>query len=54
MRKPGDRVMITTGKYDGYHCTVESNVCKRTVDFLEEWANGFHVMLGTGKLMTAR
>ena len=32
MRKRGDRVRITTGKYAGHFGTVESNVYQRTVD----------------------
>jgi len=40
MRRRGDRVMITTGKYAGHRGTIESNVYPRTVDYLDEWANG--------------
>ena len=36
---------ITTGKYAGQTGTVESNVYQRTVDYSDEWANGYHVML---------
>ena len=45
MRRRGDRVRITSGKYAGQSGTVESNVYQRTVDYPDEWHNGFHVML---------
>ena len=45
MRKRGDRVKITSGKYAGHTGTVESNVYQRTVDHPDEWHNGFHLML---------
>ena len=54
MRRRGDRVIITTGKYDGQTGTIESNVYQKTVDYPGEWANGFHVMLDTEKLVTVR
>ena len=54
MRKRGDRVTITCGKYAGQTGTVESNVYQRTVDYPDELANGFHVMLDTGVLVTVR
>ena len=54
MRKRGDRVRITTGKYAGHFGTVESNVYQRTVDYPDELHNGFHVMLDTGELVTVR
>ena len=54
MRKRGDRVKITTGKYGGHSGTVESNVYQRTVDYPDGLANGFHVMLETGVLVTVR
>ncbi len=46
--------MSTTGKFAGHQGTVESNVYQRTVDYPDEWANGFHVMLDTGVLVTVR
>ena len=52
MRRRGERVTITTGKYAGHSGTVESNVFQRTVDFPDEWANGHHVMLDSEKLIT--
>ena len=54
MRRRGDRVRITTGKYAGRSGTVESNVFQRTVDHTDEWANGYHVMLDSEELVTVR
>ncbi len=54
MRRRGDRVMITTGKYAGHTGAVESNVYQRTVDYPDELANGHHIMLETGELVTVR
>ena len=53
MRRRGDRVKITTGKYGGHTGTVESNVYQRTVDYPDEWANGYRVMLNS-ELVTVR
>ena len=54
MRRRGDRVLITTGKYAGHTGSVESNVFQRTIDYPDEVANGFYVMLGTEVLVTVR
>ncbi len=54
MRRRGDRVRITTGKFAGHLGTIEANVYQRTVDYPDEWANGFHVMLDSGVLVTVR
>jgi len=54
MRRRGDRVMITNGKYAGHQGTVESNVYQRTVDYPEELHNGHHVLLDAGALVTVR
>ena len=54
MRRRGDRVTITTGKYAGHQGTVESNVYQRTADYPDEWHNGHHVMLDTEKRVTVR
>jgi len=54
MRRRGDRVTITTGKYSGLQGTVEANVYQRTVDYPDEWVNGFHVWLDMEKLVTVR
>ena len=34
--------------------TIESNVYQKTVDCPDKWAKGYHVMLDTGVLVTAR
>ena len=54
MRRRGEPVKTTTGKYAGRQGAVESNVYQRTVDYPDEWANGHHVMLDTGVLVTVR
>ena len=54
MRRRGDRVRITGGKYSGHTGTIESNVYQRTMDYPDEWANGYHVMLDTEVLVTVR
>ena len=54
MRKRGDRVTITTGKYAGQTGTVESNVYQMTVDYPDERSNGYHIMLDIEKLVTVR
>ena len=54
MRKRDDRVKITSGKYAGHTGNIESNVYQRTVDYPDEFANGFHVMLDTEVLVTVR
>ena len=54
MRRRGDRVRITNGKYAGHTGAVESNVYQRTVDYPDELANGHHIMLDTEELVTVR
>ena len=54
MRRRGDRVTITTGKYAGRTGTIESNVYQRTEDYPEEWGNGHHVILDNEELVTVR
>ena len=54
MRRRGDRVRITTGKYAGLTGTVESNVYQRRVDYPDKFHNGYHVMLDTEELVTVR
>ena len=54
MRRRGDRVKITTGKYAGLTGTVESKVYQRTVDYPDEFAHGFQGMLDSGKVVTVR
>ena len=53
-RRRGDRVIIISGRYEGHRGTVEANVFQQTVDYPDELANGFHVMLDTGDLVTVR
>ena len=48
MRKRGDRVTITSGKYLGHKGVIESNVHQRTVDCPTELSDGFQVMLDIG------
>ena len=54
MRWRGDRVIIISGMYEGHRGTVEANVYQKTVDYPDEWANGYHVMLDTEELVTVR
>ena len=54
MRRRGDRVKITSGKYAGHRGTVESNVYQRTVNSADEFANRHQVMLDTEELVTVR
>ena len=54
MRRRGDRVRITTGKYAGHTGTIEANVYPRTIDYPEEFVNGYHVVLDTEVLVTVR
>ena len=42
------------GRYAGHCGKEEINAYQRTVDFPGELANGFHVMLDTGELVTVR
>ena len=54
MRKRGDRVRITSGKYAGHTGTLEINVYQRTVDWPDEYNNGFHIWLDSEELVTVR
>jgi hypothetical protein len=54
MRRRGDRVKITTGKYAGRTGTIESDVYQLTMDYPDEWANGHKVMLDSDDLVTVR
>jgi len=47
-------VRINTGKYAGHTGTVESNVYQKSTAYPNELANGFHIMLDTGELVTVR
>jgi len=52
--KRGDRVIITTGSYQGSTGTVDSAVFQRTVDEPDEYAPGHHVVLDNGEVVTVR
>ena len=54
MRRRGDRVRITTGKYAGHVGTIEANVYQRTVDYPDVYHNGHHIMLDSEVLVTVR
>ena len=54
MRKRGDRVVITTGKYQGHQAVIESNVHQRTADCPKDLSDGFQIMLDTGKVVIVR
>ena len=54
MRRRGDRLKITNGKYAGQLVTIESKVYERTVDYPDEYLNDFNVMLDTEGLVTVR
>ncbi len=54
MRKRGDRVLITTGKYRGHQGVIESNVFQKTVDYPNDLSKGFQVMLDTGEVATVQ
>jgi len=54
MRRRSHRVTITTGKNAGHTGNVESNFFQRTVDYPDEFANGYHVMLDAEELVTVR
>jgi len=50
----GARIIIINGTYEGHRGNVEANVYQRNVDYPEEWANGYHIMLDTEELVTVR
>ena len=41
-------------RYAGHQGMVGSNVHQRTVDYPEEWANGYNVLLDSEELVTVR
>ena len=41
----GTRVRIISGRYSGKAGTVDANVFQRTVDYPDEFAAGFHLVL---------
>ena len=52
--KRGDRVAIISGRYKGIKGVVDSAVFQRTVDYPDEYAPGYHVILDTGPVVTVR
>ena len=50
----GTRVRIISGRYAGRTGAVEANVFQRTVDYPEEYAEGFHIALDDGKVVTVK
>ena len=41
-------------RHEGHRGVIEANMYQKTVDHPDEWANGYHVMLDTGALVTVR
>ncbi len=52
--KRGDRVSIVSGKHTGSEGRVESAVFQRSVDYPDEFAPGYHVVLDDERLVTVR
>lgn len=50
----GDRVEIVMGAHKDATGIVESLVFQRTVDFPNDYAAGYHVVLGDGRMVTVR
>ena len=45
---------IRTHESSSSCATVEANVYQKSVDYPDEWGNGYHVMLDTEELVTVR
>ena len=52
--KRGDLVVIVSGRYEGHRGVVDSAVFQRTVDYPDEFAAGYHVVLEDGAVVTVR
>jgi ribosomal protein L24 len=52
--KRGDQVFIVSGRYAGVTGVVESAIFQRTVDYPEEYAPGYHILLNDGRVVTVR
>ena len=52
--KRGDPVTIVSGRYKRHTGVVDSAVFQRTVDFPEEYAPGYHIVLETVSVITVR
>ena len=47
-------MVIISGRYNGHSGTVDSAVFQRTVDYPDEYAAGYHVVLDDGPWATVR
>jgi hypothetical protein len=52
--KRGDPAVILSGRYEGRLGAVDSAVFQRTVDFPDEFAPGYHVVLEDEAVVTVR
>ena len=52
--KRGDPVIIISGSCKGHKGVVDSAVFQRTVDYPDEYAPGYHVLLDDGTVVTMR
>ena len=52
--KRGDRVRIRWGRYQGATGIVDSAVFQKTVDYPNEYAAGYHVVLDDERVVTLR
>ena len=50
----GDRVVIISGRYKRCEGVVDSAVFQRTVDYPDEYAPGYHVVLDSEEVVTVR
>ena len=50
----GNPINIISGRYQGCTGVTESAVFQRTVDYPEEYAPGYHVVLDDGTVVTVR
>ncbi len=52
--KRGDPVTLISGRYKGHTDVVASAVFQRTVDYPDEYAPGYHIVLEDGRVTTVR
>ena len=52
--KRGDHVTIISGRQKSAIGVVDSAVFQRTVDYPDEYARGYHVVLDGGRVVTVR
>ena len=50
----GDRVTVLWGRFKGATGVVDSAVFQQTVDYPEDHAPGYHVILDAGRVVTVR